>query len=103
MAQFDNVSVSKEANVYLDGKCISHTVYLSDGIRKSVGVILPSVLTFNTGAPETMGLIKGKCRVRLDGESDWTGYEGGERFSVPGNSRFDIETIDALHYVCHFE
>ena len=26
MAQFDNVSVKKKANVYFDGKCVSHTV-----------------------------------------------------------------------------
>ena len=44
--QFDNVSVGKKANVYFDGKCVSHTVTLSDGTRKSVGVILPSTLKF---------------------------------------------------------
>jgi uncharacterized protein YaiE (UPF0345 family) len=26
MAQFDNVSVKKKANVYFDGRCVSHTV-----------------------------------------------------------------------------
>ena len=51
MSQFDNVSVIKKANVYFDGKCVSHTVVLADGTRKSVGVILPATLTFNTGAP----------------------------------------------------
>ncbi|MCA3167259.1 MAG: DUF1255 family protein, partial [Burkholderiales bacterium] len=40
--QFDQVSVIKKANVYFDGKCVSHTVLLADGSRKSVGVILPS-------------------------------------------------------------
>ena len=39
MSQFDNVSVVKTANVYFDGKCVSHTVILADGTRKSVGVI----------------------------------------------------------------
>jgi hypothetical protein len=39
--QFDGVSVVKKANVYFDGKCVSHTVILADGVRKSVGVILP--------------------------------------------------------------
>lgn len=42
MSQFDNVSVVKQANVYFDGKCVSHTVVLVDGTRKTVGVILPS-------------------------------------------------------------
>ena len=58
MSQFDHVSVVKTANVYFDGKCVSHTVILADGTRKSVGVILPSTLTFNTGAPEIMELLK---------------------------------------------
>lgn len=67
MSQFENVSVSKTANVYFDGKCVSHTVTLADGTRKSVGVILPSTLKFNTGAPEIMELLQGRCKVRLAG------------------------------------
>ena len=39
--QYDNVSVIKKSNVFFDGKCISHTVILTDGTKKSVGVILP--------------------------------------------------------------
>ena len=54
MSQFDNVSLVKQANVYFDGKCVSHTVQFADGTRKTVGVILPSSLVFNTGAPEIM-------------------------------------------------
>jgi uncharacterized protein YaiE (UPF0345 family) len=102
MSQFDNVSVVKTANVYFDGKCVSHTVILGDGTRKSVGVILPSTLTFNTGAPEIMELLKGRCRVRLAGSDEWTEYAGGQSFDVAGNSSFDIETLEDLHYVCHF-
>ena len=40
--QFDQVSVGKKANVFFDGKCVSHTVTLPNGVRKSVGVVLPS-------------------------------------------------------------
>ncbi|GGP18283.1 pyrimidine/purine nucleoside phosphorylase [Silvimonas iriomotensis] len=100
--QFDNVSVVKQGNVYFDGKCVSHTVILADGTRKSVGVILPSKLVFNTGAPEIMELIAGKCVVKLAGESEAVTYTGGQSFNVPGNSSFDIETVETLHYVCHF-
>jgi uncharacterized protein YaiE (UPF0345 family) len=63
--QFDNVSVIKKANIYFDGKCVSHTIVLADGSKKSVGVIFPSTLVFNTGAPEIMELNAGKCRIRL--------------------------------------
>jgi len=103
MSQFDNVSVVKKANVYFDGKCVSHNVLFADGTRKSVGVIFPSSLTFTTGAPEIMELNAGRCRIRLKGESEWTEYKGGESFKVPGDSSFDIETQELLDYVCHFE
>lgn len=103
LSQFDNVSVQKKANIYFDGKCISHTVLFSDGKRKTIGVFLPSTLTFNTGAPEIMEINGGKCRVRLKGESEWKQYTEGMQFSVPGNSSFEVEIIEPVDYVCHFE
>ncbi len=101
-ARFDQVSVEKKANIYFDGKCVSHTVVFADGARKSVGVILPSTLEFSTATPETMELLEGRCRVRLAGDSDWIEYRGGASFDAPGNSSFAIETLETLHYVCHF-
>lgn len=98
----ENVSVIKEANVYFDGKCVSHTVLFADGSHKTVGVILPSTLVFQTEAPEKMELLKGRCKVKLAGASTATSYSGGQTFSVPGNARFEIETEETLHYVCHF-
>jgi uncharacterized protein YaiE (UPF0345 family) len=102
MSQFDNVSVVKRANVYFDGKCVSHSVLFPDGTRKTIGVIFPGLLTFDTGAPETMEINAGRCRVRLQGSEEWRAYGPGERFSVPGNASFDIETLETLDYVCHF-
>ena len=102
MSQFDNISVVKKANVYFDGKCVSHSVLFPDGTKKSVGVIFPSSLTFNTGAPEIMEINGGRCRVRLKGDADWKEYAAGQSFAVPGNSSFDIETLELLDYVCHF-
>ena len=103
MSQFDNVSVVSKANVYFDGKCVSHSITLADGTKKSVGVILPATLTFNTRAPEIMETVAGSCRVKLAGESEWKTYGAGQSFSVPGNSSFDIEVAgEPYHYVCHF-
>lgn len=101
--QFDQVSVVKKANIYFDGKCVSHTVLFADGSKKTIGVIFPSSLVFNTGAPELMELTAGKCRIRLAGEDQWNEYQGGQEFSVPGNSSFAIEVTETLDYVCHFE
>ena len=100
--QFDQVSVVKQANIYFDGKCVSHTVLFTDGSKKTIGVIFPSSLVFNTGAPELMEVNAGKCRIRLQGEENWNEYRAGQQFKVPGNSKFEIETVETLDYVCHF-
>lgn len=103
MAQFDNVSVKKKANIYFDGKCVSHTVMFPNGTRSTIGVIFPSSLTFNTVAPELMEIHSGVCKVRLSGESDWKTYIAGEKFTVASNASFDIEVTETVDYVCHFE
>jgi uncharacterized protein YaiE (UPF0345 family) len=96
-------SVNTQANVYFDGKCVSHTVTLADGTRKSVGVILPASLTFNTGAPEIMETVAGRCSIRLKGETDWKSYGAGESYNVPGDSSFEIKIEgEPYHYICHF-
>lgn len=96
------VAVTTQASVYFDGKCISHGITLPDGTQKSVGVILPASLTFKTGAPEVMEGVGGSCEYRLSGSEEWVKSGAGERFSVPGNSQFDIRVSDAYHYICHF-
>ncbi|MEY4564670.1 MAG: hypothetical protein RLZZ618_3947 [Pseudomonadota bacterium] len=95
-------TVNTKANVYFDGKCVSHSIELADGTKKSVGVILPATLNFGTGAPEIMELIAGTCRVKLKGADEWTTYTGGQSFNVPGQSSFDIDVSEAVHYICHF-
>lgn len=98
----DSVSVTTRANVYFDGKCVSHGITFADGTKKSVGVVLPATLTFNTGAPEIMECVAGSCEYKLAGTTDWLRSGPGERFSVPGHSSFDIRVAEAYHYICHF-
>ncbi len=102
MSQIDNVSIVKKSNIYFDGKCVSHTVLLEDGSKKTVGVVFPSSVSFNTGAPERMEIVAGRCRVRLEGQTDWQVYTAGSEFHVLGNSKFDIEVAETIDYVCHF-
>ena len=100
--KIDNVSLTTQANVYFDGKCVSHGFTLADGTKKSVGVVLPASLTFNTGAPEIMECVAGSCEYKLAGSDAWVKSSAGESFSVPGNSKFDIRVTEAYHYICHF-
>ena len=100
--QIGGVTVATQANVYFDGKCVSHGITLADGTKKSVGVILPATLTFKTGAPEIMECVAGGCEYKLAGTDAWLKSGPGETFSIPGNSSFDIRVTEAYHYICHF-
>ncbi len=102
MSQFDNVSVIKQGNVFFDGKCVSHSVLFPDGTRKTVGVILPSTLTFNVGTPELMEITSGTCRVKIGNEQDFRTYAAGSQFSVAADSSFVIEAGEVVNYVCSF-
>ena len=100
--QIDGVTVTTKANVYFDGKCVSHGITLADGTKKSVGVILPATLTFNTGAPEIMEGVAGACEYKLAGSDTWVKSGAGESFNVPGNSSFEFRVAESYHYICHF-
>ena len=100
--QIGGVTVNTQANVYFDGKCVSHGITLADGTKKSVGVVLPAHLTFNTGAPEIMECVAGGCEYKLAGTDAWLQSGPGDKFSVPGNSSFEIRVTEAYHYICHF-
>lgn len=101
--QLPGVTVQTQANVYFDGRCVSHGVTFADGTKKSVGVILPSTLTFSTGAPEIMETVAGACEVLLPGSASWQRFGPGETFQVPGNAKFEIKVEgEPYHYICHF-
>jgi len=102
--KFNNVSVISKANVYFDGKVVSHTVILADTSKKTLGLIYPGTFLFNTIAPEKMEIIGGKCLVKISGEKEWTPHESGTFFKVPGNSSFEITVESGItEYICSFE
>lgn len=102
--KFENVTALCKANVFFDGKVISHTILFSDQSKKTLGVIYPGSYHFNTQAPERMDIIAGVCRVKLAGQPNETVYAAGQYFEVPGNSGFDIAVGDGIiEYVCSFQ
>ncbi|HRL36778.1 MAG TPA: pyrimidine/purine nucleoside phosphorylase [Ottowia beijingensis] len=101
-ATLPNVTLTTQANVYFDGKCVSHSFTLADGTKKSVGVVLPATLTFNTGAAEIMECVGGGCEYKLAGSDEWKSSGPGEQFSIPANSSFDIRVAEQYHYICHY-
>jgi purine/pyrimidine-nucleoside phosphorylase len=103
-AEFSNVTAVAKANVYFDGKVVSHTIKLGDGSKKTLGLIYAGEFHFGTDAPERMDITAGRCEVRLDGENTWKTYEAGSFFKVPGKSGFDIKVASGIaEYICSFE
>ena len=100
---FPNVTVHTKANVYFDGKVVSHTVLMPSGERKTLGLIYPGEYHFGTGAAELMEIVAGECSVVLDGQTEKTAYAAGAEFTVPGNSGFTIAVPGGIcEYICTF-
>jgi len=100
---FNNVTVDTKANIYFDGRVVSHTVHFPDGSRKTLGLIYPGVFHFGTAAPELMEIISGSSKVVLDGTSDTLEVKAGSSFEVPGKSGFTITVEDGIcEYICSF-
>ena len=100
---FSSVTVHTKANVYFDGRVVSHTVLMPDGQKKTLGLIFPGEYHFGTGAAELMEIVAGECSVVLDGGTESSTYAAGAEFTVPGNSGFTI-TVSAgiCEYICSF-
>ena len=101
MSQFDQVSVTREANIYFDGKVTSRVVHFADGSIKTLGIMLPGEYEFGTEAKELMEILSGDMDIQLPGE-DWRSITGGESFEVPGNSSFKLVIKSVVDYCCSY-
>ena len=103
MSSFQNVTVDTKANVYFDGRVVSHTVHFTDGTKKTLGLIYAGKFHFGTAAPERMEIIAGACEVVIDGTSDVITVAAGTAFDVAGNSGFTITVDEGIcEYICSF-
>jgi hypothetical protein len=101
--QFAGVTVVTKANVYFDGKVVSHSVLFTDGTKKTLGLIYAGSYHFGTDAAERMEIVAGSCKVTLDGESAVKTYEAGSFFEVPAKSGFNIHvSAGVCEYICSF-
>ena len=100
---FANVTVNTKANVYFDGKVVSHTVLFADGSKKTLGLIYAGSYHFGTDAAERMEIIAGECIVTLDNTTGTHTYVAGTHFDVPAKSGFTIAVKSGLcEYICSF-
>ena len=102
-SSFTNVTVDAKANVYFDGRVVSHTVHFTDGTKKTLGLIYPGKFHFGTAAPERMEILAGACEITLDGTSELIEIVAGSAFDVAGNSGFTIKVTEGIcEYICSF-
>lgn len=100
--KFDNVSVELAGNTYFDGAVTSRTVNFADGSRKTLGFMLPGEYEFDTEAAELMEITSGELDVKLPGSAGWQTITGGESFSVPANSKFQVNVKSITDYCCSY-
>src|SRR4051812_1158510 len=102
-SEFRGVTAVTKANVYFDGKVVSHSILFGDNSKKTLGLIYPGKFHFGTDKAERMEIVAGECVVKLDGQSAVTTYPAGQYFDVPAKSGFDIEVKNGIcEYICSF-
>jgi len=100
---FSGVTAVAKANIYFEGKVVSHTLVFPDDSRRTLGLIYPGSFHFGTAAAERMEIVAGACKVKLDGTTEWKSYGADQAFEVPANSGFDIEVSEGIcEYICSF-
>ena len=101
--EFKGVTAVAKANVYFDGKVVSHTLLFPDGSKKTLGLIYPGKFHFGTDKAELMEIVDGSCSVKLDSHSEVNSHSSGQVFNVPAKSGFDIEVTSGIcQYICSF-
>jgi len=101
--EFPNVTAVAKANVYFEGRVVSHAIRFADGSRKTLGLIFPGTYHFGTDDAERMEITDGSCRVVPDGSASPGTYAAGTAFEIPAKSGFTITVGEGIcQYVCSF-
>ena len=102
MDNFKNVDVDKLANIYYEGKVISRNIFLQDGSKKTLGVMLVGEYEFNTVSRELIEIISGKLNFKLKNDNDWKLITNGMMFEIPKNSSFKLKVLELVNYTCSY-
>lgn len=101
MAQFDQVSVVKQATLYFDGLVSSRTVHLADGKRITLGIMQLGEFEFATDCKELMEIQAGELDLLLPGGT-WTSIAAGDSFEVEAGVTFKVRVHSVVDYCCHY-
>jgi hypothetical protein len=101
MAEFNNVSIAKAANILFEGNITSRTIVFEDNSRKTLGIMLAGEYELTTVHKEVIDIQRGVLEVMLPAQ-DWVKYEGPASFEVPANSKFKLRVHSLVDYCCSF-
>ena len=102
MDNYKNVNVDKTANIYFEGKVISRNIFLKDGTKKTLGVMLVGEYEFKTVSREKMEIISGKLNLKVKDDCEWKLISKGMEFDIPKNSSFKIKVLELVNYSCSY-
>ena len=102
MENYKNVDVDKLANIYFEGKVVSRNIFLKDGSKKTLGVMLPGEYEFNTESREFMEIISGKLNLKLESDDHWKLITEGMNFNIPKKSSFKLKVLEIVNYACSY-
>ncbi len=102
MSEIKNVTLTREVNCYFDGKVTSRGYVLADGSKQSLGIMMPGEYEFGTAEKEIMEIMSGELEVKLPESNEWQVLQGGERFQVPANSKFQLKIHSITDYCCSY-
>tara|TARA_Y100000589_G_scaffold74994_1_gene68507 strand:- start:10882 stop:11199 length:318 start_codon:yes stop_codon:yes gene_type:complete len=102
MNNYINADVNKLANVYFDGRVISRNIFLKDGSKKTLGIMLIGEYEFKTVLREEMEINSGNLYFKAEGVDDWQFIKEGMNFNIPKNSSFKVRVKDLVNYTCSY-
>ncbi len=102
MTEFNNVTITKAANIYFDGKVTSRKVNFADGSIKTLGIMMPGEYEFATAEKEIMEILAGNVEILLPNESTWQSINAGQSFEVAANASFSIKAKSLTDYCCSY-
>ena len=102
MNNYKNVNVDKIANIYFEGKVISRNIFLSDGSKKTLGIMLIGKYEFKTAARELIEIHSGSLNYKLAEDDEWKLIKKGMDFNIPQNTSFKLKVLELVNYTCSY-
>ena len=99
--KFENVTISKEANILYDGNITSRSIEFDDGSRKTLGIMLAGEYELNSIHESMIDIKIGELEVMLPAQ-EWKKVVGPATFNVPANSKYKLKVHSLVDYCASF-